>query len=159
MIVAGSAARAVGWSARPLRLARAAPAARSARHDPGTDGYRHTMTDRAPADTEARAGADPGAGPGTGAPGGIVVRVPGPLRSLVDGAAEVEVPAGTVAGALETLVLRHPGLRRHLLADDGAVRDYVNVFRNDDDVRYLEGVATPVRPGDTLTIVPSIAGG
>jgi sulfur-carrier protein len=106
------------------------------------------MTDRAPARTERNVET-----------GSVVVRIPGPLRALADGLDEVRVPAGTVAAALETLVIRYPAVRRHLLADDGAVRDYVNVFANHDDVRHLDGVATSLAPGDTLTIVPSIAGG
>lgn len=117
------------------------------------------MTDRAPADTETSAAPDVRPGPGTDAHGAVVVRIPGPLQRLTDGEAEVRVPAGTVAATLETLVIRHPGLRRHLLTDDGDVRDYVNVFLNEDDVRYLSGVRTAVSAGDTLTIVPSIAGG
>lgn len=95
----------------------------------------------------------------TSAPGAVVVRIPGALRPMADGAGEVSVAAGTVAMVLERLVARHPGLGRHLLTDDGRVRDYVNVFLNDDDVRTLAGPATPVSPADTLTIVPSIAGG
>lgn len=106
------------------------------------------MTDRAPAPSETSVGA-----------GSVTVRIPGPLRDLADGRDAVEVSAGTVAAALDALLGRYPGLRRHLLADDGAVRDYVNLFVEDDDVRYLDGVDTPVRVGDTITIVPSIAGG
>ena len=92
----------------------------------------------------------------------VAVRVPGPLRALTDGAGELEVEGATVAAVLERLVADYPGLRRHLLADGGPateVRDYVNVFVNDDDVRTLDGVATTVGPEDTITIVPSIAGG
>ena len=93
------------------------------------------------------------------ATGGVVVRIPGPLRTLADGAGEVAVRGDTVAAVLEKLVIAHPGLRRHLLTDAGDVRDYVNVFVNDDDVRYLDGADTPVSADDTMTIVPSIAGG
>lgn len=93
------------------------------------------------------------------APGAVVVRIPGPLRALADGADEVRVEGGTVARVLERLVADYPGLRRHLLTEDGRVRDYVNVFLNEDDVRTLDGVATPVDGEDAVTIVPSIAGG
>lgn len=111
-------------------------------------GTEHTMKHGAPATTGARADT-----------GDVIVRIPGPLRPLTDGRGEVLVPAGTVAEALETLAIRHPGLRRHLLTDEGAVRDYVNIFLGDDDVRYLDGVATAAPAGSILTIVPSIAGG
>ena len=90
---------------------------------------------------------------------GVVVRIPGPLRSLADGAGEVKLEGTTVAEVLERLVAQYPGLRRHLLTDTGGVRDYVNVFVDADDVRALDGVATAVGPDDTITIVPSIAGG
>ncbi len=118
------------------------------------------MTDQASATsgTDGHAGVADGSSGPPGA-GAVVVRIPGPLRSLTDGAGELEIPGGTVGTVLETLVLRHPGLRRHLLTEDGTVRDYVNVFLNEDDVRYRDGVDTPVAPTDTVTIVPSIAGG
>lgn len=106
------------------------------------------MTDGAPVTTGARADT-----------GDVVVRIPGPLRPLTDGEGEVVVPAGTVGAVLETLVVRHPGLRRHLLTDEGGVRDYVNIFLGEDDVRYLDGVGTAAPAGSILTIVPSIAGG
>ena len=119
------------------------------------------MTDGAPADTETPTARDAAtsAGRGTRAPGTVVVRIPGPLRPLADGRSEVHIPAGTVATALEMLVARHPGLRRHLVADDGAVRDHVNIFVGEDDIRFLDGAGTVIEPGETLTIVPSIAGG
>lgn len=107
------------------------------------------MTDRAPArtiDTQSE-------------PGPVVVRVPGPLRPLAEGRAEVVVRARTVEETLEALLQRHPGLRRHLRAEDGGVRDYVNLFLNDDDVRQQGGIGAAVAAGDTLTIVASIAGG
>ena len=91
--------------------------------------------------------------------GSVVVRIPGPLRPLADGRGEVTVPAGTVAAVLDTVVARHPGLRRHLLTEAGEVRDYVNIFLGEDDIRYLDGVSTAVVAGSVVTIVPSIAGG
>lgn len=107
------------------------------------------MTDRAPASTVER----------QPEPGTITVRVPGPLRALADGRAEVVVRARTVEEALDALLQRHPGLGRHLRTEEGGVRDYVNLFLNDDDVRPQGGVAAAVTAGDTLTIVASIAGG
>ncbi|MGH7730760.1 MAG: ubiquitin-like small modifier protein 1 [Candidatus Eiseniibacteriota bacterium] len=87
------------------------------------------------------------------------IHIPTPLRPYVDRQAVVQVEGATVAEALAALVARHPELRRHLYDDDGRLRRYVNVYRNDDDVRHLERGATPLRADDTLSIVPSIAGG
>ncbi len=71
----------------------------------------------------------------------------------------MEVKAGSVADALSGLVSQHPDLRRHLYTDDGKLRAFVNVYLNDEDVRYLQKEATTVKDGDTISIVPSIAGG
>ena len=71
----------------------------------------------------------------------------------------MEVKAGTVAEALSGLVSQHPDLRRHLYTDDGKLRSFVNVYLNDEDVRYLQKEATVVKDSDTISIVPSIAGG
>lgn len=89
----------------------------------------------------------------------VAVRIPGPLRPLAAGADEVDVAARTVGDALDAVMAVHPGLRRHLRTEDGSLRQHVNVFRNEDDVRYLDGERTPVAEGDAVTIVPSIAGG
>lgn len=93
------------------------------------------------------------------APARVVVRIPGPLRPLADGSDEVTVTAGSVGDALVEVMAAHPGLRRHLRAEDGSLREHVNVFRNEEDVRYLDGERTAVSEGDAVTIVPSIAGG
>ena len=71
----------------------------------------------------------------------------------------MEVSAGTVAEALSGLVSQHPDLRRHLYTDEGKLRSFVNVYLNDEDVRYLQKDATAVSDSDTISIVPSIAGG
>jgi sulfur-carrier protein adenylyltransferase/sulfurtransferase len=89
----------------------------------------------------------------------IRIHIPTPLRPYVDRRPVVEVEAGTVGEALAALVARHPDLRRHLYDDAQRLRRYVNVYRNSEDVRYLTGEATPVGEQDTLSIVPSIAGG
>jgi len=86
----------------------------------------------------------------------VAIRLPGALREHASGAAEVLLPARTVGEALRTLTDRHPPLRRHLFDDAGALRGYVNVYLDSRDVRDL---STPLRPGATLTIVPSVAGG
>ncbi len=71
----------------------------------------------------------------------------------------MELKAETVGGALAELVARHPDLRRHLYTDEGKLRAFVNVYLNDEDVRYLQKDATAVKDGDNISIVPSIAGG
>jgi molybdopterin converting factor small subunit len=87
------------------------------------------------------------------------VRIPTPLRPYADGQREIEVQASTVGGALDQLAADYPSLRQHLFDDDGAVRQYVYLFLNEDDVRGLQGPDTPIKDSDRLTIVPSIAGG
>jgi len=87
------------------------------------------------------------------------VRVPSPLRPYTEGMKEIDVQAGTVGGALLALADQYPGVKTHLFDEQGDLRAYVNVFLNDEDVRGLEGAATPIQPTDRLTIVPSIAGG
>lgn len=87
------------------------------------------------------------------------IHIPTPLRQYAEKQPAVEVKAGTVGEALSGLVTRHPELRRHLYTDDGKLRAFVNVYLNDEDVRYLQKEATAVKDGDTISIVPSIAGG
>jgi sulfur-carrier protein adenylyltransferase/sulfurtransferase len=85
--------------------------------------------------------------------------LPTPLRPYADGASSVEAPGATVSEVLESLVARHAGLRSHLFDDSGRLRAFVNVYKNDEDIRHLNREATGVAQGDTLSIVPSIAGG
>ena len=87
------------------------------------------------------------------------ILIPTPLRPYAEKRASVEVPARTVGEALHTLTANNPELRRHLFSDDGRLRAFVNLYLNDEDVRYLEKENTPVGESDTLSIVPSIAGG
>jgi molybdopterin synthase sulfur carrier subunit len=89
----------------------------------------------------------------------VRVQIPGPLRALTGGAAEVEVEAGDVAALIEGLESRHPGLKDRLCDASGNLRTYVRLFVNDEDVRFLQSKATPLKPGDTVSIVPAIAGG
>ncbi|HEX6739086.1 MAG TPA: MoaD/ThiS family protein [Vicinamibacteria bacterium] len=89
----------------------------------------------------------------------ILVNIPSPLRSLTGGAAEVQLEAADVASLITALEDRHRGLRERLLGADGQLRSYVRIFVNDEDVRFLEGVGTSLRPGDTVAIVPAVAGG
>ena len=87
------------------------------------------------------------------------IHIPTPLRQYAGKQAAVEVKAGSVGDALTGLVAKHPELRRHLYTDDGKLRAFVNVYLNDEDVRYLQKEATAVKESDTISIVPSIAGG
>jgi len=90
----------------------------------------------------------------------MTIYIPTPLRSYVRGKDTVEVNAGTVHGALEELTRVFPDLRKHLYTGEGKLRAFVNVYLNDEDIRYLPAKeATAVSATDTLSIVPSIAGG
>ena len=89
----------------------------------------------------------------------VTVRIPTPLRAYAGGSAEVEVTAVTVDAALQHVTERYPQLRRHLFDDRGNLRNFVNAYVNEDDVRALDGPATRLRDGDSITLVPSIAGG
>lgn len=93
------------------------------------------------------------------AAGHATVRIPGPLRDLAGGTDELIVAIGTVRAVLDELLTRHPSLRRHLRTEAGALREHVNIFLNEDDIRVLDGEGTAVGVGDVVTIVPSIAGG
>ena len=87
------------------------------------------------------------------------IQVPTPLRQYAGKQAAIDVAGSTVGEALSSLVSRHPELRRHLYTDEGKLRAFVNVYLNDEDVRYLDKDATPLGDNDTISIVPSIAGG
>ena len=89
----------------------------------------------------------------------IKIHIPTPLRQYVGKQGTVEVQGGTVGQALSGLVTHHPDLRRHLYTDDGKLRAFVNVYLNDEDIRYLQKEDTPVKESDNISIVPSIAGG
>ncbi|HEV8714513.1 MAG TPA: ubiquitin-like small modifier protein 1 [Candidatus Binatia bacterium] len=87
------------------------------------------------------------------------ILIPTPLRQYADKKDTIEVRGSTVAEALSNLTSQYGDLRRHLFTDDGKLRTFVNVYLNDEDIRYLQKEATPVKDTDTLSIVPSIAGG
>jgi len=89
----------------------------------------------------------------------VTIQIPTPLRRFTGEESEVQVQGQTVGDALRDLTRLHPALARHLYNDEGALRSFVNVFLNDEDVRHLGRDATPVAAGDTLSIIPSIAGG
>ncbi|MFO8098459.1 MAG: ubiquitin-like small modifier protein 1 [Salinibacter sp.] len=89
----------------------------------------------------------------------VTIRIPTPLRSATDGQSTVEVEGDTVDAALRTLVDRHPDLADNLYNEDDELRQFVNIYVGDDDIRFGDGVATPLSTGDEISIVPSIAGG
>ena len=86
--------------------------------------------------------------------------IPTPLRPYAEGKDAVEVNVATIAEALDALTQAYPALRKHLFTEEGKLRAFVNLYFNDEDVRYLpEKERTEVSAGDTLSIIPSIAGG
>lgn len=89
----------------------------------------------------------------------VQVRIPTPLRKLTGNRDEVEVKGSTVGEVVENLEKEHPGIKERLCDENGKVRRFVNLFLNDEDIRFLESLETPVKDGDELAIVPAIAGG
>ena len=88
----------------------------------------------------------------------IKVQIPTPMREQAGGKAEVEVSGGTVKAALDDLIRQHPGLQTKLF-DNGRLRPYVNVFVNDEDIRYLDEMDTVVTDGVIVALIPAVAGG
>jgi sulfur-carrier protein len=89
----------------------------------------------------------------------VTVRLPSQLRGLTGGAGEVSVEAATVREALGALAAAYPGVGPRVLDDDGGLRRFVNVFVADEDVRFLDGLDTAIAPGQTVSLVPAVAGG
>ena len=89
----------------------------------------------------------------------VKVMIPTPLRAYAGKQESVELQASTVGEALRSLTSRYQPLKQHLFADDGRLRSFVNVYVNDEDIRYLQRDQTQLKEGDTVSIVPSIAGG
>lgn len=89
----------------------------------------------------------------------VTVRIPAQLRSLTGGEREIVVEAATVHEALTSLEARHPGVTARIVGDDGQVRRFVNVFLENRDIRFLDGLDTTVGEGQTLSVVPAISGG
>ena len=88
-----------------------------------------------------------------------IVRIPTQLRTLTAGAAEVDVDGSTVGEVLKALDAAHPGFSARLFDDGGGLRRFVNVFVADEDVRFSDGLETAVAPGQTVSIIPAVAGG
>jgi adenylyltransferase/sulfurtransferase len=89
----------------------------------------------------------------------VKVIIPTPLRAYASKQASVELQAATVGEALAALTTKFSDLKKHLFSDDGRLRSFVNVYVNDEDIRYLQKDQTRLKEGDTVSIVPSIAGG
>ncbi len=89
----------------------------------------------------------------------VSVRVPTQLRNLTGGSGEVPLEGSTVGEVLKALDATHPGFGERLFDETGNLRRFVNVFLADEDVRFLQGLETPVEPGQTVSIVPAVAGG
>jgi molybdopterin synthase sulfur carrier subunit len=87
------------------------------------------------------------------------VRIPTPLRKLTNGEELVEVNAVSIGAAIVELQSRYPGIRERLVGDDGEVRRFVNVYVNEEDIRFLQNQQTPLKDGDEVSIIPAIAGG
>jgi molybdopterin synthase sulfur carrier subunit len=89
----------------------------------------------------------------------VTVRIPTTLRPMSGGASQVQVEGATLLEVIDNLEAAHAGFRDRLLDEDGAMRKFVNIFVADDDVRYLDGLNTPVPAGETVSIIPAVAGG
>jgi molybdopterin synthase sulfur carrier subunit len=87
------------------------------------------------------------------------VRIPTPLRKLTNNEELVEVNAATIGAAIQELQTRYPGIGERLVDDKGEVRRFVNVYVNEEDIRFLKNRETPLKEGDEISIIPAIAGG
>ncbi len=87
------------------------------------------------------------------------VRIPTPLRKLTNDEELVEVPAGTIGSVINELQSRYPGIQERLVDEEGEVRRFVNVYLNEEDIRFLQNKDTEVKDGDEISIIPAIAGG
>jgi molybdopterin converting factor small subunit len=88
-----------------------------------------------------------------------IVRIPTPLRKLTDGKEEVTASGATIAEVITALEQSYPGIKARICDDNGQVRRFVNIFTNDEDIRFLQNLDTPVSEKDEISIVPAIAGG
>lgn len=89
----------------------------------------------------------------------VTVRVPAPLRSLTGGQGELHGRPGTLRALLDELEAAHPGLKGRICEPDGTLRRFVNIFVNEQDVRFLQGLDTLLEPGARVSILPAVAGG
>lgn len=90
---------------------------------------------------------------------GVLVRIPTPLRGMTKGSGEVQATAETVGDLIEDLERQYPGLRERLVEESGEIRRFINIYVNEEDIRFLQGAKTALKEGDEVSIVPAIAGG
>ncbi|MBI4340540.1 MAG: MoaD/ThiS family protein [Chloroflexi bacterium] len=90
---------------------------------------------------------------------GVTIRIPGPLRRVTNGAPTVQLEAANVQESIDALEGQFPGIKERLCDENGDLRYFVNIYLNGEDVRFLQGVKTPIATGDELSIVPAVAGG
>lgn len=89
----------------------------------------------------------------------VIVRIPSPLRPLTGGQGEVSGKPGTLRALIDDLERTYPGMKSRLCEDDGTLRRFINVFVNEEDIRFLEGLDTALEPGTRVSILPAVAGG
>ncbi|HBP89173.1 MAG TPA: MoaD/ThiS family protein [Nitrospirales bacterium] len=89
----------------------------------------------------------------------IKVRIPTPLRPMTGGKSEVEIAGKTVSEIIENLGSAHPGIKERVYDEQGEVRRFINIYVNEEDIRFLTGKDTPLKDGDEVSIIPAIAGG
>jgi molybdopterin synthase sulfur carrier subunit len=89
----------------------------------------------------------------------VRVRIPTPLRAMTKGSADVQVTADTVGDLIEDLERQFPGMRERLVEESGEIRRFINIYVNQEDIRFLQGAKTALTQGDEVSIVPAIAGG
>ena len=89
----------------------------------------------------------------------IVVRIPTPLRRLTNGQDKVDVEGDDLGGVIDAMNDQYPGIRERICDDQGQLRNFVNVYVNGEDVRFLQGLETPTSAGDEVSVVPAVAGG
>ncbi len=87
------------------------------------------------------------------------VRIPTPLRKLTEGKEEVTAAGSTIGELIASLEAHYPGIKARICGDDGKVRRFVNIFANDEDIRFLDNLDTPITDSDEVSIIPAIAGG
>ncbi|MCA9452568.1 MAG: MoaD/ThiS family protein [Nitrospiraceae bacterium] len=89
----------------------------------------------------------------------IKVRIPTPLRPMTGGKSEVEIAGNTVSEIIDNLGSAHPGIKERVYDEQGEVRRFINIYVNEEDIRFLTGKDTPLKDGDEVSIIPAIAGG
>ena len=89
----------------------------------------------------------------------VTVRIPSPLRKFTEDQVAVQATGGSIGELVDSLETAHPGIAEQLVDETGALLRFVNYYVNDEDIRFLEGIETPLQDGDTVTIVPAVAGG